>query len=222
MAANLYQRAFDAQFSFVVLIVLAVVVVATYFIGRKSVKLVPRRASKRRTANYPANAPRYYKTKARLLAKTYKDFDRGFDNTAIICLRSSTFDTIVAAFGAAIFIWVFVEEHFLGLVQWCINNLTAHDSAAWGDITAVSIVLVLMTAVAALLFAIVRLGQIHQARALADKFVKERVRPIFNERRSFGFYVNAALYCINEDIKERQAKKANNNCGKHERARERV
>ncbi len=215
--ANNYYRAFSAQFSFVLLVVFIVIVVVSYFIGRKSVKLVPRRTPKRSTANYPANAPRYYKTKARLLAKAYRDFDHGYNNTAVISLRSSTFDTLVSAIGAALFTWVLVEEHFLGLVQWCINHLTAHDSVAWGDIAAVSIVMVLMAAVAALLFAIVRLGQIHQARTFANKFIKERVRPIFDERRSFGFYVNAALYCINEDMKERQTKKAANaKCGKRD------
>ncbi len=205
--ANNYYHAFTAHFSFVVLLIFMAVVVAAYFIGRKSVRLVPRKSIKRKTADI-ANVPKYDKAKARTLTKMYKKAASRaeYDNTAVIRFHSNTFDVMVAIIGAIVFCWAFISEHYVGLVQWCINHLTASDSAAWGDITAVMIVSMISCVVFGITYAIVRFGQIHQARVYANEFVAEKVRPIFNERRSLSYFVTAIVFCIKEEIKERQAK----------------
>ena len=204
--ANNYYHAFTAHFSFVVLLIFMAVVVAAYLIGRKSVRLVPRK-SIRKTADI-ANVPKYDKAKARTLTKMYKKAASRaeYDNTAVIRFRSNTFDVMVALVGTILFCWAFLSEHYVGLVQWCINHLAASDSAAWGDITALIIVAVITQVVFGITYAIVRLGQIHQAKVYANEFVAEKVRPIFNERRSLSYFVTAIVFCIKEEIKERQAK----------------
>lgn len=203
----MFKHSFTPQFSVVLLLVVISVIAAAYLIGYWSVRIAPRR-SRKTNGERPEGMPRYNRAKARGLTKSYSRITRRmqYENTAVIVLRSTSFDNIVGVIGSAIVTCMFFNEHFVGLTQWFINHLSANDDAAWGLILAYCALCALFAVVAEVVKFFCRVGQAHKARSFADAFIAEKVRPIFGERRSVAFFAKLIAFVVREDAKEKKAK----------------
>ena len=185
--ANSWYHAFHAQFSWEVAVIAIAVLAAVYLIGRKSVHIVPmrkRKSSANGAQTLPENAPRYIKAKVAQAKKVtmgaYRKAARKSELRrcdSVIMFHSATFDRVIAAIAAIVFVAVFAKEHWTGLVQFWINSLSANGSAAWGDIIAANCVGVLGMAYAYLAYGLVRVGQIHTAAVLGERYLTRGVAP---------------------------------------------
>ncbi len=208
--ANSWYHAFDVQFSWEVVVIAIAVLAAAYLVGRKSVHILPlkkRKGSVNNTA-LPEDAPRRIKEKVAQAKKVTmgayrKSKLRRCDS--IIMLHSATFDRVIAAIAAVVFMVVFAKEHWHGLVQFLINGLSANDAAIWGDIIAAECVGVLGVAYAYLAYGLVRVGQIHTAAALGERYLARGVSPLFRERESIDFVVRLFVWAVGSEIAEKKA-----------------
>ena len=213
--ANSWYHAFHAQFSWEVVVIAIAVLAAAYLIGRKSVHIVPmrkRKSSANGAQTLPENAPRYIKAKVAQAKKvtmgTYRKAARKSELRrcdSVIMFHSATFDRVIAAIAAIVFVAVFAKEHWTGLVQFWINSLSASNSAAWGDIIAANCVGVLGMAYAYLAYGLVRVGQIHTAAVLGERYLTRGVAPLFGERRSIAFFASAFAWAVDSEIAEKKA-----------------
>lgn len=205
--AQYFYHGFNAQFSIFVLLIAVSVIAAAYLMGYWSVRIAPRK-TRRNSEEKPADMPRYNRAKARSLNKLYARKIRRlqYDNTAIIVLKSTTFDNLIGIIGGGVFTWAFAHEHIDGMIQWFINHLSANDSAIWGDILAYASLCFLFAFVAEIAKFVCRVGQNHKARAFAEAFMAESVRPVFGERRSLGFMARLVGYVVRKEAEEKAAK----------------
>lgn len=207
--ANYYKHAFDAQFSFVVVAVFIVSIIAALVIGYLSVRVRPRRyGNGQKEAN---NGPKPASMKANKMRSVYRRECRKAkrDNTATIEFKSTTFDGIIAALVGFACASIFYKEHYDGMVQFIINNCLGNgDGAAWGDIMAWFFLVFLFAGMSFVGYFVVQLGEYVRASQLANTFLKDGVAPIFAENISALFIIEAIVAYVKECIEEKEARKA--------------
>ena len=204
--ANYWYHEFSVRFSWEVVVIAIAVLVAAYLIGRKSVHVLPRKSSANGAQTLPEDAPRRIKAKVasakKMIASSRKAARKG---DSVIMFRSATFDRVVAAIAAIVFVAVFAKEHWTGLVQFFINGLSASDSAVWGYILAMDCVIALGAAYAYLSYIVVRAGQVHAAVVLGKKYLTRGVSPLFGERKSVAFIACLFAWAVGSEIAEKKA-----------------
>jgi hypothetical protein len=203
--ANYWYHEFSVRFSWEVAVIAIAVLAAAYLIGRKSVHVLPRKGSVNTALS--EDAPRRIKGKVaqakKMIARSYRKAARKGDS--VIMFRSATFDRVVAAIAAIVFVVVFAKEHWTGLVQFFINGLSASDSAVWGYILAMDCVIALGAAYAYLSYIVVRAGQVHTAVVLGEKYLARGVSPLFGERKTIAFIARLFAWAVGSEIAEKKA-----------------
>jgi len=197
MAQSWYHE-FNPDFPGLIIVLAISLLVVAYFIGRISVKIVPRKVREKQPENPEyADMPVWHSKKA---AKVRESFRRSYLrrlelSDSVVLMQSETRDYIFAVIEGAVFAKVFYTEHWLGLVQFCINNLSANDDAVYGDFMAVIILVSLSGAEALACYAISRIAQMWRAEKLAGKYVHElHRRPVISEQPHLGYYVKVLAW----------------------------
>ena len=208
--ASYYWHEFIPSFSGVLLVTVVALVVIAFVTGYRSVKVRPRRVGGAK-AN-PEAAPRF---KSRKVALVRENFKRSLARRkkladSVIVFRSATVDTLWALGAGIVFVLVFINEHWCGLVQFWINHLAADEGVAWGDIMAFVTAAVLGGAVSSMFYAVAAYGQWLHASKLVGKYLyKLNVRPIIKENPSLVFIARVLVWAIREELAERKAAKSN-------------
>ncbi len=198
MTASSWYHGFTPDFPGLVIVLAIALLVAAYAIGHFSVRIVPRKVREKQQPDPEyADVPTWHSKKA---AKVRENFRRSYLrrlelSDSVVLMQSETRDYIFAVIEGAIFARVFYAEHWLGLVQFCINNLSANDDAVYGDFLAVIILVPLSGAEALACYAISRIAQMWRAEKLAGKYVHElKKRPVISEQPHLGYYAKVVAW----------------------------
>lgn len=213
MATSWYHE-FTAQMSWEVMAVGVILLALAYLIGRKSVQYVSVRKARKIKGEFvaPKSAPQYVAGKECIaLGKIDCRKVRYYDlkaNSTVMVLHSSTFDNVIAGFFAGIFAYVFANAHINGMIQWFINHLGANESAAWGDICAFMAIGLLFGVFYAIIFCLVRVGQIHTIVEKSEDYIAAGYAPMFFEKESVGYAVELIAWLYKRKRQKKQAAKA--------------
>lgn len=216
MASNWYHE-FTAQMSWEVMAVCVILLALAYLIGRKSVQYVSVKKACKIKGEFvaPKSAPQYEAGKEnevdrRIRGRVLKVASRKElkTNSTVMVLHSTTFDNAIAAVFASIFAYVFADAHINGMIQWFINHLGANESAAWGDICAFMAIGLLFGVFYAIIFRLVRAGQIHTVVEKSEDYLATGYIPMFFEKESVGYAVKLIVWLYERKQQKRKAAKA--------------
>lgn len=216
MASNWY-HSFVAQMSWEVVGVVIVLMALAYLIGRKSIQYVSVDKADEIKGEFvaPKSAPQYEAEKEdevdrRIEDRAPEDASRKElkDNSTVMVLHSTTFDNAIAAVFASIFAYVFANAHIDGMTQWFINHLGANESAAWGVICAFMAIGLLFGAFYAIIFRLVRAGQIHTVVEKSEDYLAIGYTPLYFEKESVGYYVQLIVWLYERKQQKRKAARA--------------
>lgn len=216
MASNWY-HSFEAQMSWEVVGVVIVLMALAYLIGRKSIQYVSVKKARKIKGEYvaPKSAPQYEAGKEngvdrRIEGRALEVASRKElkPNSTVMVLHSTTFDNAIAVVFASIFAYVFASAHIDGMIQWFINHLGANDSAAWGDICAYMAIGLLFGAFYAIIFRLVRAGQIHTVVEKSEDYLATGYAPLYFEKESVGYGVQLIVWLYKRRQQKKEAAKA--------------
>lgn len=209
MATEWYHN-FNPSFSGVLLVTFVALLAFAFISGVKSVKLRPRKKQSRNCRQYE-DAPRYFSKKTHSFRENYRANFRGTQEVAdvVICFCSDAVDIFLSVVACIAFIVVFAKEHYDGLTQLIINNLTASDAAVNGDIWA-AIIIVFSGAIVGFMFYLFRaLGQYLRGDKLIRAYLFSlRKRPMLHQTPSPKFMIDCLIWAIGKEIEEKKERKA--------------
>jgi len=216
MASNWY-HSFEAQMSWEVVGVVIVLMALAYLIGRKSIQYVSVKKACKIKGEFvaPKSAPQYEAGKENGVDRRIKDRVLKVAsrkelkaNSTVMVLHSTTFDNAIAAVFASIFAYVFANAHINGMIQWFINHLGANESAAWGDICAFMAIGLLFSVFYAIIFRLVRAGQIHTVVEKSEDYLAAGYAPLYFEKESVGYGVQLIVWLYRRKQQKKEAAKA--------------
>ena len=193
----------------VIVLALALLPVA-YWLGKKSVRVRPRRAfTGSRQTERPVDEPRFQPKKVMKLQKEFRCSlrpGRRRLSDSVITLSSTTWDIIVTAMITMVLAGTFASRHWNGLVQWAINGLAPSEAAVWGDLEAIFITSIASSIYFSLALFLRRLGEWNAVCRLIQQYRRIDVRPLIKEGYNLSFMLEHAKWAVGEKINARSTK----------------